>query len=144
MMRPALIALSVLALLTGCSDPKHEQRLRAAGPNPTLDALLKVADAGAGERRFGQCMACHTVAAGAPDMAGPNLHAIYGKPMGRNRPGYGYSAALRDAKGTWDAPTLDAWMQRPQKVVSGTAMMFSGVSDPLDRADIIAYLRTQR
>lgn len=33
--------------------------------------------------------------------------------------------------------------RRPRLVVPGTTMQFPGVKDPLDRADLIAYLRTQ-
>jgi cytochrome c len=64
---------------------------------------------------------------------GPNLHGIYGSPMGRNRPAFAYSAALRDANGHWDDATLDAWLRNPQALVPGTYMQFGGISDPLDR-----------
>ena len=37
--------------------------------------------------------------------------------------------------------TLDKWLQGPQKVVPGTRMFFS-VSNPAERAAIIAYLRS--
>ncbi|MDG2535132.1 c-type cytochrome [Sphingomonas sp. HITSZ_GF] len=140
-MRRASLALIVLALLTGCTDDAREERLRQAGPNPSLTALLKVADAKAGERKFGQCFACHRISPGAPDLGGPNLYGVYGQPMGQNSPRFSYTAALRDAGGTWDAATLDAWIADPKSVVPGTNMQFSGVRDPLDRADIIAYLK---
>lgn len=137
----ALLLLSAAA--AGCADDRHEERLRAAGPNPTPEALLKVADAEIGARKFGQCAACHTIAPNAPDLAGPNLHGIFGKPFGKSSARYGYTAALRDSQGHWDAHTLDAWMVNPQKVVPGTKMQFNGVPDPLDRADLIAYMRSR-
>jgi cytochrome c len=63
---------------------------------------MKVADARIGDRKAASCKACHTFDAGAPDMAGPNLHGVYGQPMGRNRPGFGYSprCAMPVARGT--------------------------------------------
>lgn len=136
-------ALIAIALLAGCSDDGHAARLRKAGPNPTLAALLQVADADIGARKFARCAACHRINPGAPDLGGPNLYGVYGQPMGRNSQRFGYSAALRDAGGRWDAPTLDAWIADPARRVPGTTMQFSGVADPLDRADIIAYLRSR-
>lgn len=137
---PALIAA---ALLAGCSDDQHAARLRKAGPNPSLAALLEVADADIGARKFGQCAACHRINPGAPDLGGPNLYGVYGHARGRTSARFSYSAALRDAGGTWDAATLDAWIADPGAAVPGTNMQFSGVRDPLDRADLIAYLRSR-
>lgn len=143
MPRPVL-ALIALALLAGCGgNDRHDERLRAAGPNPSLPALLKVADPQIGERKFDQCYACHRASPGAPDLGGPNLYGVYGRPMGQNSARFSYTAALRDAGGRWDAATLDAWIAHPKAVVPGTNMQFDGVPDPLDRADIIAYLQSR-
>ncbi|WP_222559630.1 c-type cytochrome [Caenibius sp. WL] len=137
------VSLLLLLALTGCADDRREERLRAAGPRPTLQALLKVADASVGARKFRQCAGCHTISKGAPDTGGPNLHGIFGQEFGRNSARFGYTAALRDTGRRWDAQTLDAWMENPQKVVPGTTMQFGGMADPLDRADLIAYLRSR-
>jgi cytochrome c len=136
-------ALLALALLTACTDDRHEERLRKAGANPSLAALLAVADADIGARKFNQCAACHKISPDAPDFGGPNLYGVYGQPRGQHSPRFGYTAALRDAGGIWDAATLDAWIANPKAVVPGTSMQFAGVPDRLDRADIIAYLRSQ-
>ncbi|PTR12221.1 MULTISPECIES: cytochrome c family protein [unclassified Novosphingobium] len=145
MIRTRLVAVALAALaVSACGgDKTHDARLAKAGANPSLAALMKVADPQIGDRKAAACKACHTFDAGAPDMAGPNLHGVYGQQMGRNRPSFGYSAALRDAGGKWDDATLDAWLKNPQAVVPHTAMMFGGISDPLNRADVIAYLRSQ-
>jgi len=140
---PSPILLIAAALLAGCSGDQHEERLQKAGPRPTLAALLKVADADIGERKFAQCTACHRINQGAPDLGGPNLYGVYGKPMGQNSERFSYTAALRDAGGTWDARTLDAWITNPRALVPGTNMQFAGIADPLDRADIIAYLQSR-
>lgn len=138
------MALGLAALATGgCSDDSHDARLRAAGPHPSLGALLKVADVAAGRSKFRQCAACHGINEGGPDLGGPNLFGIAGKPMGQASRTFGYTAALRSAGGMWDDATLDAWIENPRALVPGTIMTFSGVPDPLDRADIIAYLKSQ-
>ena len=37
---------------------------------------------------------------------------------------------------------LDAYIENPAALVSGTRMSFGGLEDPQDRADLLAYLRT--
>ncbi|WP_176593746.1 cytochrome c family protein [Sphingobium sp. EM0848] len=137
------IVVALMLVLSGCGNDRHDERLRAAGPNPTLDALLKVADANAGARKFSQCEGCHKISRDAPDIGGPNLHGVFGRRMGQGSARYSYTAALIDAGGRWDSRTLDAWIANPQEVVPGTKMQFAGVADPLDRADIIAFLKQQ-
>lgn len=140
----ALFAVASAAiLLSGCGDDRREERLAAAGPKPSLDALMKVADAKAGGRKFRQCAACHSVLEGAMDRGGPNLFGVFGRKFGTNSARYGYTAALTGAGGTWDEQTLDAWIAAPSAMIPGTSMQFSGIPDPLDRADLIAYLKTQ-
>ncbi len=38
---------------------------------------------------------------------------------------------------------MSAWLEDPQAFASGTSMRIDGVKDRIDRADIIAYLKTQ-
>lgn len=137
------LALSLLLAMSGCADDRHAERVRQAGPNPSIDALMKVADANAGARKFALCAGCHKASKGAPDFGGPNLYGVYGRRMGQGSARFGYTAALIDKGGRWDAPTLDAWIANPRKLVPETSMQFAGIADPLDRADIIAYLRQQ-
>ena len=139
-----MMLIAGVACLAGCSDDRREERLAAAGANPDLADLLRVADAAAGQRKFGRCAACHTIDAGGPNRAGPNLAGIYGASFAGGSPRFGYTAALLAAgqQGRrWDARTLDAWLRNPQAVVPGTSMRFAGIADPLDRADIIAFLK---
>ena len=138
------LATGVLLLLAGCGggDADRAGRLRSAGPNPDLAALLRVADVDAGRRAFGQCAACHTIGAGGQSLAGPNLHGILGRAVASN-PRFGYTQALIDHGGRWDAARMDAWLAAPMQVVPGTRMAFAGVRDPMERADLIAYLQSE-
>jgi cytochrome c len=140
---PRLAVVATLALAACSRDDSAERRARL-GPNPSLAQLMQVADAQAGARRFGQCAACHSIAAGGADRNGPNLHGVYGAAIAQNRPRFGYTAALQAQRGVWDERRLDAWLADPRGNVPGTTMAFAGIHDPLARADLIAYLKTQR
>ena len=37
---------------------------------------------------------------------------------------------------------MDRWLTNPARVAPGTTMGFPGIADPLERADVIAYLQT--
>ncbi|HEV2542881.1 MAG TPA: c-type cytochrome [Methylobacterium sp.] len=135
-----LIALAFL--VTACSDESGERR-RSLGDNPRFGDFMRVADAGRGSRLFGQCAACHTVRVGAGDRNGPSLHDVVGKPVASNSRRFGYTGALRSTGGVWTPERLDAWLAAPAQFAPGTSMSFRGVPDPLDRADIVAYLQAQ-
>lgn len=138
------VAPGLFLLCSACSDDDKEARRRAAGPSPTRQAFASVASASAGASLFGQCAACHSIGQGSPDLAGPNLFGVMGKPVAQNSPRFGYTAALQRLGGTWTPERLDAWLKNPREVAPGTSMAFPGLADPLDRADVIAFLSTQR
>ncbi|MGF3027234.1 c-type cytochrome [Methylobacterium aquaticum] len=130
-------------LVSACADDDGGERRRALGDRPTLEAAMRVADSRRGGRLFGRCAACHTIGPGAGDRNGPNLFAVMNKPMASNSPRYGYTAALRALGGTWTPEAMDRWLADPMTVAPGTRMRFEGLADPLDRADVIAYLHSQ-
>lgn len=103
---------------------------------------LSGADPEAGAKKFRQCKACHTVESGGPNRVGPNLYGVIGRPVA-SVDGFKYSSALRDHGGNWDVERLDAFLEEPRKAVPQTRMSFRGLSDPADRANMIAYLNTQ-
>lgn len=92
------------------------------------------ADAGG----FAKCASCHSIKPGRSGI-GPSLAGIYGKPAARD-PNYRYSDALRNADLVWDAATLDRFLTRPRDLVPGNRMTFAGLSDPAQRAQIIAFI----
>jgi cytochrome c len=133
-----LIALT----LTACGNADRDARREKLGPNPDLAAYMRVADTGAGAHAARQCLACHTFAKGAGDRAGPNLHAVMGRPIAGGSTRFGYTDALSNVGGRWDTVMMDRWLANPARVAPGTTMRFPGIADPLERADVIAYLQT--
>lgn len=101
-------------------------------------------DAAAGERVFRQCKSCHQVGAGADHRIGPHLNGIFGR-QAATHDGFRYSNALVEAGSgglEWHADTLDAFIENPRALATGTRMSFRGISDPVKRQDLVAYLRS--
>jgi cytochrome c len=95
-----------------------------------------------GELLFKQrCSVCHSVKAGGPSTLGPNLAGISGRKAGSAK--FAYTPALKAAKISWTKATLDTFVAGPTKMVPGTRMVIS-VTDPSQRAAIVAYLATLR
>ena len=118
----------------------------APGPADTspIGVRLAAADLKAGQAdtmKLG-CIACHTYTEGGKAGLGPNVWGVVGGPIGSHMPGYAYSAALKAKGGTWTYEALDTWLTKPAAFAPGTKMTFAGVTDPKQRADLIAYLRT--
>lgn len=141
--RPSRAGLFALTLLVAaCSDDAPERR-RALGKNPSFGDAMRVADAERGGRLFRACAACHTIGMGAGDRNGPGLYGVMGKPVAGNSRRFAYTGALRSLGGVWTPDRMDRWLAAPAKMAPGTSMTFRGVADPLDRADIIAFLQAQ-
>lgn len=100
--------------------------------------LLAAADAGAGQRKFGKCAACHTAEAGGSGI-GPTLFEIVGRAM-NGTDFANYSGNL--PSGTWTVEELNTFLTNPKTYAPGTSMNFSGFAKDTDRANVIAYLST--
>jgi cytochrome c len=92
---------------------------------------------------FQQCSGCHEVGPEARDRIGPNLNGVFGRRAGSVED-FAYSRSLERAGGdglVWDLDTLDAYLENPRILVSGTRMSFRGLPEQQDRDDVLAYLR---
>ncbi|WP_372001418.1 cytochrome c family protein [Tistrella mobilis] len=100
-------------------------------------------DAAKGEKIFARCKACHTIEAGGPNRVGPNLHGVYGREAGKAE-GFKYSNVVAESGIVWTPENLDAYLTAPAKFLKGNRMAFAGLAKPEERADIIAYLASQK
>src|SRR5262245_10038510 len=77
--------------------PEQITEAMAALPTP-----YSAANYDAGRRVFAQCRSCHTIDEGGGNRTGPNLHGLFGRPVGSIE-GFAYSQAVQDADFNWDA-----------------------------------------
>lgn len=97
-------------------------------------------DAAQGARLFRACAACHSLAP-SRNMTGPSLAGIWGRKAGSLESFARYSPALKAATIVWDGQSLDAWLKSPAGFIPDNGMAFAGISDPQQRADMIAFLK---
>lgn len=124
----------------GTAMPPAESAPTEQAPPADINALLANADIDRGQTLYFQCRACHTMHEGGQNKVGPNLWGMFGRKAGQV-PGFTYSDAVTNSDIVWTAETVSAWLERPADFLPGNMMVFVGVKDPQDRANLIAYLQ---
>lgn len=152
----AVVALS--ALVAACSGNGPERKepektseatkapMAPAGPPAasdvaTLDGTTLASftgNAATGKVVFAQCRSCHVTDAGV-NKTGPSLNGIVGRAAGTVA-GYNYSPANKGSGITWSKEKLFQFLEKPQRAMPQTKMIFVGMPDAQKRADLIAYL----
>ena len=133
------------AVLNGHDDIAAYLHDHGAGPPDVapISARLASANIGSGKQTFEKlCVQCHIATPDAEFSKWPiNLWSI----VGRNKASDSeveYSAVLKSAGGTWTYEELNAFISHPSFTLPGTGMAFEGLPNEMERADLIAYLRT--
>jgi cytochrome c len=105
-----------------------------------MQMLPSIAQVGSPKKEaFDQCAACHST--DGSNGTGPTLKGVFSRQSGAV-PGFRYSRAMRSAGIIWDEKAVDQYLSNPQEFVVGNIMPFSGVIEPGEPADIIAFLRS--
>lgn len=118
----------------------------------TLAALLVVTSAMAGDIKgdpergkelftASACVTCHGVTKEDTAKVGPSLFGVLGRQAGTTKSLLGPSEKLKEYGVIWTVETLDEFLKDPNAKVPGTAMI-GILTDPQQRADVIAYLST--
>lgn len=142
-----LAALQAEIASAAQAAPEPEPVAAAPAPEPVPEVqpvTLALGDAERGAKIYGQCSGCHKVGNGAKNGVGPHLNSVFDRRAGSIE-GFKYSKSMERAYGdglVWDLEHLDAYIENPRALVSGTRMSFRGLEDQQDRNDLLAYLRT--
>ncbi|WP_139247719.1 PQQ-dependent sugar dehydrogenase [Hyphomicrobium sp. CS1GBMeth3] len=107
---------------------------------PVASGNLLDGDAARGAVVFNRCRNCHSLEQGGQS-SGPSLHGVFGR-RPSDTEDYRFSEAMLKLDPRWDAVTLDRFIERPRKFAPGTKMLFQGIADPQDRADLITFLKS--
>ena len=141
--RSSRIALMLLVAATGFAGVVlYASAARAADASANASANADAnAAANAGHRFFQQqCALCHSAQPNDNGGAqGPNLFGVFGR-RAAGDPAFSYTQALRGSQLTWDAATLNRFLQAPTAMVPGTAMVVAVPKDE-DRQAIVAYFQ---
>lgn len=86
-----------------------------------------------------RCSACHALARGSSDLAGPSLYGLLARVAG-SKPGFAYSPALESAGFRWDPARIAAYIADPGTLVKGTLMQLPEPVPEADRVALIGYL----
>jgi cytochrome c len=104
-------------------------------------------DSEKGKAAFAKCAICHQIGPGAKTLVGPELNGIVGRKAASFADYTMYSAGMKklgDSGWIWTEENIDKWITDPKAMIpdSPMALAFQGIPDANERADIIAYLKT--
>jgi cytochrome c len=123
-------------------DTGASEAAPAAEEGPSFEELYASADAGAGEKIFAKCKACHKIDGG--ESTGPHLNGVVDRAKAHVE-GFGYSDVLIGMSAdSWTPDNLNAFLTSPKAYAPGTKMSFAGLPKATDRANLIAWLATQQ
>jgi cytochrome c len=121
-------------------DTGAEEGVEEVAEEVDFETVFASADAGAGERLWRQCQACHKL--DGTDGTGPHLNGVVDRAKAAVA-GYAYSdALLAMSSEAWTPENLQLFLEDPRGYAQGTKMSYSGMRDIGDRANLIAYLAT--
>jgi len=119
-----LAGLTVIAMLAGSA---------AANAAPPADAV-------AGAVVFKKCASCHLVDKSGKNGLGPNLYGVVNRKAGLVD-GFNYSPAMKASNQVWNDKNLARFLAAPRQALPGTKMIFIGLPNAQDQANVIAYLK---
>ena len=107
----------------------------------STQAFAQAGNAARGERVFNQqCKTCHSLEKDDSSISGPTLHGLFGSKAGA-APGFEFSEAMKKSGILWDETTLADYTRDPQAKVPNTKMVFNGMKQAGQLADLVAYLK---
>ncbi len=106
-----------------------------------IEERLAIADINEGEKYIKKCGVCHSFKNDGKNKLGPNLYNVFNRKIASIE-GFSYSKALKDIGLNWNKNNLDSFLLSPKKWVPGTKMVFVGIKNDQERANVIKYLQS--
>ena len=106
-----------------------------------IEERLVLADIEKGRKFTKKCIACHSFENDDKNKIGPNLFSIFNRKIASIE-SFTYSKILENMDNEWDALNLDGFLTDPKKWAPGTKMIFVGIKDSQNRANVIKYMQT--
>lgn len=97
-------------------------------------------DVAAGENSFKKCLPCHSIGPGAKNKVGPEQNGLDGRKAGTVE-GYNYTEANKNSGITWNEQTFKEYIKDPRAKIPGTKMVFAGIKNDTEIANLWAYLK---
>jgi cytochrome c len=98
-------------------------------------------DAAAGEKIFLQCRTCHQIGPAAKNAVGPQLNGVFEDRKAGTAEGYSYSNAYKGLEKVWSVENFTVYIKDPRGVTPGTKMVYAGLKDEAQIANLIAFLQ---
>ncbi len=108
--------------------------------SPLIAGAAVAQDVEAGQRSFAKCRACHQVGETARNVVGPLLNGIFGRKAGTIE-GYSYTDANKNSGIVWDDAVFAEYIRDPKAKIPGTKMIFTGIKNEKEIADLTAFLK---
>ena len=86
------------------------------------------------------CSGCHRINDGLSHRMGPDLYRLLDREVASAENFGAYTPALKKLDGTWDRERLDRFLRDPAAMVPGTSMIFPGIADDRQRAEMVDYV----
>jgi cytochrome c len=97
-------------------------------------------DAAAGEKTFLKCRACHQTGETAKNGVGPKLNGLFGRKAGTVE-GFNYSEANKSSNIVWSEEIFAKYIRDPKAFMPETKMVFPGLTNDKEVADVTAFLK---
>ena len=97
-------------------------------------------DVSKGEVSFHKCLPCHSIGDDAQNKIGPELNGLDGRHSG-SVPDFAYSDANKNSGIVWTEDKFKEYIKDPKALVPGTKMIFAGIKNEQEVADLWAYVR---
>jgi cytochrome c len=105
-----------------------------------LLTIEPVAASGAALTFSTACSACHRIADGFSHRMGPDLRGLLDRQVASADNYTVYTPALKQLGGQWNKQRLNDFLRDPQGMVPGTSMVFPGIDDDQQRAELVDYV----